>query len=224
MATAARMTEALALCARVIARYQVAAAAQQRRGRARSAFARTGNPEWPWQPSPVVIAQRELNAVGEAYALRSHLLIRRAKYRQALDDLFALETHYPDAYQPVSVRQLSPGFGWIVGQGWEPSHRRAKRAERQLQALAGLLLRSNALPRASFYGAWTVDQRTKAEEFLADAAELGPSEAAARRRALHNNGDAGGSDDVERMITWLSAAHEAELAAFRARSPRHGVH
>ena len=64
-----RATEALALYARVIDRYRSAAVAQQSRGRARSAFARPGNPGWPWQPSPVVGAQHELNAVGEAYAV-----------------------------------------------------------------------------------------------------------------------------------------------------------
>jgi hypothetical protein len=114
------MDGALALCARVIARYEDVAIAQQQRGRARSAFARTGNPEWPWQPSPIVVAQRELNAVGEAYAIRSDLLARRGRYREALADRTALEERYSDAYLPVSVRQRSEGYGWIVGQGWMP--------------------------------------------------------------------------------------------------------
>ena len=114
------MDGALALCARVIARYEDIALAQQQRGRARSAFARTGNPDWPWQPSPIVVAQRELNAVGEAYAIRSDLLARRGRFHEAQADRTVLAERYADAYQPVSVRERSEGYGWIVGQGWIP--------------------------------------------------------------------------------------------------------
>jgi hypothetical protein len=132
MCDEARMEEALVLCDRVIARYQTAADVQQRRGRGRSAFVRTGNPDWPWQPSPVVVAQYELNAVGQAYALRSELLARRGRHGEALADRIALEKRYADAYEPVSVRRLSEGYGCIVGQGWMPidANRGTAHAER----------------------------------------------------------------------------------------------
>jgi hypothetical protein len=116
----ATIDEVIGLCDRVIARYADDAGAEEQRERARSPFARTGNPDWMWQPSPVVGAHRELNAVGEAYALRSDLLARRGRYAEARADRLTLEKRYTDAYQPVSVRYVSPGYGWIVGRGWMP--------------------------------------------------------------------------------------------------------
>jgi hypothetical protein len=116
----ATIDRAIALCTRVIARYQDDAIEQQQRGHAASMFAGTGNPDWPWQPSPVVVAQRELNGVAEAYALRSELLAHRGRRAEALADRVLLEKRYADAYVPISIRHRSAGYGWIVGQGWMP--------------------------------------------------------------------------------------------------------
>jgi hypothetical protein len=67
----------------------------------------------------VVIAQRELNAVGEAHASRAVVLARGKRYREALADLNAFDAHYSDAYLPVPIRQYSEGIGWIAAQGWQ---------------------------------------------------------------------------------------------------------
>ncbi len=216
---ATRISEALALCSGVIDRHHVAASAQQRRGWARSRFVTTGNPEWPWQPSPVVVQQRELNGVAEAYTLRAMLFVQRQQYKDALQDLFTVDEHYSDAYQPVSIRQFSKAAGWIVGHGWEPRTSQ-QRTGRLLQVLASLLLRAGALEREPFYRAWTAGPRDRASEFLSDVAELGQSDAIVRHTKLMEKDRealADGSDVMTRMLAWLSATLETERRAFRAR-------
>jgi hypothetical protein len=139
---AGSVAEALAACDRVINAHGAAAVRQQWRGLAQSPFARGGTPEWAWQPSPVLVAQRELNGVGEAHALRAKLLNRVGRHREALDDLLAFDEHYPDAQQPVSIRQQSAGFGLIAAEGWQPRPA-SERRELLLETMAAVLSRSD---------------------------------------------------------------------------------
>lgn len=136
----------LAFCDRIIDRYKAAAIRQQRQGRVHSAFARGGAPDRTWQPSPVVIAPRELNAGGEAHALRAKLLNRIGRHREALDDPLALDEYYPDAQQPIAIRQFSAGFGWIVAEDWQ-RWSIGERRQRLLGTMVAPLGDSKALER-----------------------------------------------------------------------------
>ena len=238
----AKSPEALGLCDIVIDRHRVTAAVQQRRGRATSAFAQTGNPEWPWQPSPVVIAQRELNAVGEAHASRAILLTRLGRYREALDDLFALDRNYADAYRPVTFRQFSSGFGWVVASGWQLTPE-SERRELLLQTMAGLLRATKALETGLFDRTWSTTDRQGATDFLSSFAELGRA-AAIARHAPHAAGAAGAAsaagaagaagaadaagaasaavlpNGIVRIVEWVTTAVEQSRREFQTRRRR----
>jgi hypothetical protein len=214
----AKIPEALRLCDIVIDRHRMTAAVQQRSGRATSAFAQTGNPEWPWQPAPVVIAQRELNAVGEAHASRATLLIRLGRYREALDDLFTLDRDYADAFRPVSIRQFSSGFGWIAASGWQVTPV-SERRELLLQTTADLLRATKALEGGLFDRTWSISDRQHATDFLSSFAELGRAAAIARHTPLPEGaggaGGAGGAAGAKSAAGAASAGGAAGAAARR---------
>lgn len=113
-----RIADALAACQAVIDLHRATARAQQRQGWGNSPFVNTGNPGWWWQPSPVVIARRELNAVAEAHALRAQLFVAQGRSTDALSERSALRRDYSDAYLPVVIREYRPGYGWLVAEGW----------------------------------------------------------------------------------------------------------
>jgi hypothetical protein len=216
-----RIPEALRLCDIVIDRHRVTAAGQQRGRRATSTFAQPGNPEWPWQPSPVVIAQRELNAVGEAHASRALLLIRLERYREALDDLFALDRDYAGAYRPATIRQYSSGFGWIAASGWQLTPE-SERRELALQTMAALLRATKALERGVFDRTWSTADRRQATDFLSSFADSGRA-AAIARHALRPAGAAGPAaapNGIVRVVEWVTAAVEQSRREFGTRRRR----
>jgi hypothetical protein len=216
---AARIPDALKLCDIVIDRHRLIAAVQQRGGRATSTFAQTGNPEWPWQPSPVVIAQRELNAVGEAHASRAMLLIRLGRYREALDDLFALDRDYADAYRPVTIRQFSSGLGWIPASGWQLMPV-SERRELQLQTMAGLLRATKAFDRGLFDRTWSTADRQEATDFLSSFAELGRERAIAGAAGAEGAAGAAGANAIVRIVEWVATAVEQSRREFQTRRRR----